>query len=137
MAPKEQDDFLTKINTMKNRGAGRTKALMAYFNGVVLRGCDAPPPKKDISNPPSGSSGWVSRNRRRAQAQAARGSGRDEEEDEAGQRAAEELAACCNKTLRTARSTLVSASGALAHFFARVFASKCADDEAGQAEDEQ
>ncbi|KAG6599727.1 ubiquitin-specific protease 2A [Phytophthora cinnamomi] len=67
--PKEQDDFLnsitsiTKKNTMANRGAGaRTRTMVAYPTPKSsLEAASAPAPKKDISNPPTGSSGWVYR----------------------------------------------------------------------------
>ncbi|KAE8906956.1 hypothetical protein PF005_g16386 [Phytophthora fragariae] len=66
--PKLQNDFLNSItrqNTMRNRGAGaKTKTMNAYAyasSSSSLEAASAPAPKKDVSKPPSGSSGWVDR----------------------------------------------------------------------------
>ncbi|KAG3009906.1 hypothetical protein PC128_g12684 [Phytophthora cactorum] len=61
--PKTQDSFLenlTKRNTRTNRGPGTTRKEMAYsIPASSLEIGSAPTPKKDISRPHTGSSGWV------------------------------------------------------------------------------
>jgi len=62
MPPKQQSSFLTSLvtkkNTMANRGSGDTKQKMAL--AASLEAASAPAPRKDISSPPLGTSGWKS-----------------------------------------------------------------------------
>ncbi|KAH7491459.1 hypothetical protein KRP22_003067 [Phytophthora ramorum] len=60
--PAKQNDFLTQItiqNTNRNRGPGTTLKTLAYQTPSSLEAASAPVPKKDVSQPARGSSGWV------------------------------------------------------------------------------